>query len=230
MYAWPFSKTCQPILSFHPAHFHEINTKAPDKLRLVNKLIKLRHSESKMCSPALVSRPLHAWLSCQKCSLCDYCSSREPFFCVIKDYPIILFLLLIAATALASKNHNHSRAFSDCHALEKKKKEAPGSTNQSRVTADQMIVGCHLRHPRPKIEGRFNPFRMTRTEWMWEGRCIEDEWAVGLCKEACKLYWHEQQVAKGTTLGFILSGNYFLKGRGKGREPFVSEISHKRNL
>lgn len=90
-----------------------------------------------------------------------------------------------------------------------------------------MIVGCHLRHPRPKIEGRFNPFRMTWTEWMWEGRCIEDEWAVGLCKEACKLYLHEQQVAKGTTLGFILSGNYFLKGREKGREPFVSEISHK---
>lgn len=49
----------------------------------------------------------------------------------------------------------------------------------------------------------------------------------GLCKEACKLYLHGQQVAKRTAWGFSLFKYYLLKGRERGCKPFIVEISHK---
>lgn len=123
---------------------------------------------------------------------------RDVFFGVIRDYPIILFLSLIACNCSFSRESPESfLRVSDCH------------SNQSHVAADEMIARWHSGHPCPEMEGRFNPFRMTTMEWTWEGRCIKDEWAVGLCKEACKLYLHEQQVAKRTTLGSSSLGIIF---------------------
>lgn len=144
-----------------------------------------------MCSPSLPPRRLRMWLCCEKYSFRDYCSSRETF-CVIIDYPIV-YSLLIAALFLKARNVIVPIFLStDCHW----QKVVLSSTNQSDLAAGQMIAQCRLRSLCPKIDFCFKPFTKMKIEWMWEGRCISDEWAADLCKEACKLYLHEQLVVK----------------------------------
>lgn len=48
----------------------------------------------------------------------------------------------------------------------------------------------------PEIGFCFEPCTTMRMKRMWAGRCISDEWAANLCKEACQFYLHEQLVVK----------------------------------
>lgn len=113
-------------------------------------------------------------------------------FCIIIDYPVALSPLIAALPLKARSVIVCMFLSTDCYW----QKAFSGGTNQSDFAAGQMMVQLLSRSLHPEIGFCSEPCTAVRMERMWAGRCISDEWAANLCKEACQFYLHEQLVVK----------------------------------
>lgn len=123
---------------------------------------------------------VHMWLCREKHSFCDYCSLRHSRLWNN-------FLRDDCCTYTAGKKLNGAHNFEQGFQWPKSHPEANHQWFSSRSGEGSVSV---------KTDVCFRPLTKTEAEWMWEGKCISDARMAYLCKDSCKLYFHEQLVVK----------------------------------
>lgn len=128
------------------------------------------------CFPWVV----HMWLCREKHSFCDYCSLRHSRLWNN-------FLRDDCCTYTAGKKLNGAHNFEQGFQRPKSHPEGNHQWFSSRSGEGSVSV---------KTDVCFRPLTKTEAEWMWEGKCISDARMAYLCKDSCKLYFHEQLEVK----------------------------------